>query len=122
MSVRPPAAALGFAVSFAFLSASACALPDEPPGRSIESAESPSLPPPPVPDEIDASALDRDGDARLPEEIEPGKGHKLASIAMRNFVYISPDYQSTRLGYLRAGAVVERGAAPAGYQRCKGGW
>jgi hypothetical protein len=41
---------------------------------------------------------------------------------MRTVVYAEPDRRSTRLGYLRAGAVVDRAAAPAGYERCPDGW
>jgi len=41
---------------------------------------------------------------------------------MRSFVYQLPDYQSTRLGYLRAGAIVERAKEPSGFKRCKGGF
>ena len=54
--------------------------------------------------------------------LRPGRGDKLASTAMRTFVYAEPDRRATRLGYLRAGAVVERAAAPVGYERCPEGW
>jgi L,D-transpeptidase-like protein len=144
VSARLPTCVFGPEAILALALFVACASPDEPPGRSIEGSEPASLPAPPAASSADAPAeeapLEVDGEATcltfgasgrlaapcapipLPEEMEPGQGHKLASIAMRNFVYISPDYQSTRLGYLRAGAVIERGAAAAGYKRCKGGW
>jgi hypothetical protein len=103
-----------------------CGAPDEPPGRSIEGPDPVTLPAPPAA----APALsvasvpsgEAEEDAVSAEDLEPGHGHKLASIAMRSFVYIQPDYQSTRLGYLRAGAVVDRAAEPAGFKRCKGGF
>jgi len=41
---------------------------------------------------------------------------------MRTWVYVQPDPQSTKLGYLRAGAVVSRAARPAGHEGCQGGW
>jgi lipoprotein-anchoring transpeptidase ErfK/SrfK len=129
VSARPSIKVLrGPSLALALASLAGCASPDEPPGRTIEGPEPPSLPPPPALDAPDAEADaladegEPEGDAPSPEETEPGGGHKLASIAMRNSVYVSPDYQSTRLGYLRAGAVVLRGAAPVGHKRCKGGW
>jgi L,D-transpeptidase catalytic domain len=53
---------------------------------------------------------------------EPGHGAKVASIAMRTWIYVAPDDHSTKLGYLRAGAVVDRAEAPAGTEGCAGGW
>lgn len=107
----------------------ACSAPEEPPGRSADPAEtvdepavvlpqpsSASLPLPP-----DAGDLDLDIVPSI-EDQEPGHGSKLASIAMRNYIYIAPDYQSTRIGYLRAGAIVDRAATPAGFNRCKAGF
>ncbi|MCA9622111.1 MAG: L,D-transpeptidase [Myxococcales bacterium] len=41
---------------------------------------------------------------------------------MRTWVYQEPDDESTKLGYLRAGAVVERARDPAGTRGCEGGW
>ncbi|WP_237245453.1 hypothetical protein [Sorangium cellulosum] len=52
----------------------------------------------------------------------PGQGAKIASIAMRTWVYVAPDERSTKLGYLRAGAVVDRAELPAGTDGCTGGW
>ncbi len=47
---------------------------------------------------------------------------KVASIAMRTWIYNEPDDESTRLGYLRAGAVLERSGASVGTRGCAGGW
>ena len=47
---------------------------------------------------------------------------KIASIAMRTWVYAEPNDKSTKLGYLRAGGVVDRVATSAGNQGCAGGW
>ncbi|WP_437320707.1 L,D-transpeptidase [Sorangium sp. So ce385] len=52
----------------------------------------------------------------------PGQGAKIASIAMRTWIYVAPDERSTKLGYLRAGAVVDRAELPAGTDGCAGGW
>ncbi|WP_437665426.1 L,D-transpeptidase [Sorangium sp. So ce1182] len=52
----------------------------------------------------------------------PGQGAKIASIAMRTWIYVAPDERSTKLGYLRAGAVVDRAELPAGTEGCAGGW
>ncbi len=56
------------------------------------------------------------------DDAEPGHGAKLASIAMRTWIYDAPGDRSTKLGYLRAGAVVDRAEAPAGTDNCDGGW
>jgi len=47
---------------------------------------------------------------------------KIASIAMRTWVYTEPSDRSKRLGYLRAGGVVDRSPEPAGADGCAGGW
>ena len=57
-----------------------------------------------------------------PVDLEPGQGDRVASIAMRNWIYLEPDDHSTKLGYLRAGAVVERAKRPAEGPGCEGGW
>ncbi|MDI1446649.1 L,D-transpeptidase family protein [Polyangium sp. 6x1] len=116
------------ALALAFSAFVGCGAPDEPPGRSVEGpdpavpaaslASGGALPLPPEP----SAASEPEPEGPAPADLEPGQGHELASIAMRNFVYIAPDYQSTRLGYLRAGALVPRAAEPAGFKRCKGGF
>ena len=66
-----------------------------------------------------------DGGAEAPtakESAEPGHGAKIASIAMRTWIYIAPSDKSAKLGYLRAGAVIDRAETPAGFEGCAGGW
>ena len=93
-----------------------CGESQEPPGRTLgQPAESPQLPLP----QSEPRAADDEPDRA---DIEPGQGAKLASIAVRTWVYQQPDGLSLKLGYLRAGAVVERGRLPAGTQGCAGGW
>jgi hypothetical protein len=46
----------------------------------------------------------------------------LAAIAKETLVYSKPDWRSPKLGYLRAGAIVERDPVPASSQHCAGGW
>jgi hypothetical protein len=41
---------------------------------------------------------------------------------MRTWVYLEPRYRATKLGYLRAGAIVTRAREPAGFDGCAGGW
>src|ERR1700690_784649 len=110
---RPPRALLAATVALA-----ACAPAQDPPGRSAEAAR-------PV------VALPRPGGAApapateaTPEKeaLEPGHGAKIASIAMHTWIYVAPSDHATKLGYLRAGAVVDRGEAPAGTDGCAGGW
>lgn len=104
----------------------ACSAPEEPPGRSVEAREEQPVAainsaPAPLPLPPDASDVELET-ASSPQDLEPGHGYKLVSIAMRNYIYIAPDYQSTRIGYLRAGAIVDRAASPAGFNRCKAGF
>ncbi|MFI5301161.1 MAG: hypothetical protein ACHREM_24010, partial [Polyangiales bacterium] len=49
-------------------------------------------------------------------------GPVLASIQMQTFIYEEPKFGSTKLGYLRAGAILSRDATPAGTTGCPGGW
>ncbi|MBI2395623.1 MAG: L,D-transpeptidase [Deltaproteobacteria bacterium] len=49
-------------------------------------------------------------------------GPVLASIQMQTFIYAEPRRSSTRLGYLRAGAIVGRSENPASKDGCPGGW
>ncbi|EYF02941.1 L,D-transpeptidase [Chondromyces apiculatus] len=102
------------------LGATACAPTSEPPGRSaVERLDAPTLqPPPPPPPEQEADLTP----VVSPDALRPGQGDQLASIAMRTFVHAEPRRRSARLGYLRAGTVVERAAAPAGTDGCTQGW
>lgn len=61
-------------------------------------------------------------DAEPSQDSMPGQGAKIASIAMRTWIYVAPDDRSTKLGYLRAGAVVERAETSAGSAGCAGGF
>ncbi|MCC6553311.1 MAG: L,D-transpeptidase [Polyangiaceae bacterium] len=105
--------------------AAACAPAQDPPGRLADPAHAPgspaalSLPPAlPAPAEPGAAAPE----AVAKEASLPGQGAKIASIAMRTWIYVAPDDGSTKLGYLRAGAVVDRAEQPAGTDGCAGGW
>jgi len=51
----------------------------------------------------------------------PSKG-KLASKAMETLVYEEPNASSKKIGYLRAGAIVDRRGGIAGTNGCPGGW
>jgi hypothetical protein len=41
---------------------------------------------------------------------------------MHTWIYVAPSDRSAKLGYLRAGAVVDRSEASAGTESCAGGW
>lgn len=56
-----------------------------------------------------------------PKDLEPGSD-QLASIAMRTWIYDAPKARSSKLGYLRAGAVVARSKLSQGTDGCAGGW
>lgn len=88
-----------------------------PPGRSVESApEGSALPvPATIPAKLEASQSAEPAG-------EPGHGDKIASIAMRTWIYQTPDEHGTKLGYLRAGAVVDRANRSAGNEGCEEGW
>ena len=80
------------------------------------------------------AALIDDGSDDLPDlepkDVEPpppAPGPKkdvpvLASTARETWVFAEPKWNSRKLGYLRAGAVVERRAKPAGWSSCPDGW
>jgi lipoprotein-anchoring transpeptidase ErfK/SrfK len=95
-----------------------CAPAQDPPGRSADAAR-PLL------------ALRRPGagapaapvaEGPSKEALEPGHGARIASIAMHTWIYVAPDDRSQKLGYLRAGAIVDRSEASAGTSQCAGGW
>lgn len=55
--------------------------------------------------------------------VAEGSQHKIAAKALQAWVHKYPDDESTFLGYLRAGTVVDRSAEPIiKTKRCKGGW
>ena len=49
-------------------------------------------------------------------------GPRLGSIAKETWVRAEPSRHARRIGYLRAGAIVQRGGEPEGFEGCKGGW
>lgn len=56
-------------------------------------------------------------------EVQENTEHKLGATATMTWVYAGPNDETTKLGYLRAGAVVGRAEKPvASTKRCKGGW
>ena len=65
------------------------------------------------------------GDVPGGPEYEPVAGGeaKLAAIATQTWVYAGPNDETAKLGYLRAGAVVDRGEKAVAFtKRCKKGW
>lgn len=98
----------------------------DPPGRLADAEPSVHLERPtgpavdrskPAPAAVASSAPPVD-----PARQEPGRGPKLASIAMRTWVYDAPSERSDKLGYLRAGALVDRAEDSAGTDGCDKGW
>ncbi|NUP08096.1 MAG: L,D-transpeptidase family protein [Polyangiaceae bacterium] len=76
----------------------------------------------PVPPSVSSAASASPSAQGSIEELEPGHGARLASIAMRTWVYDAPTERSDKLGYLRAGALVDRAERSAGTDGCDGGW
>lgn len=62
----------------------------------------------------------------IEEPIEPEPASRevfeLASVARETWVFAEPRWGSKRLGYLRAGAIVERRSRPSGWSSCTEGW
>lgn len=112
--------------------APACAPAQDPPGRIADPAHAapaltdprpPALALPPAA----GTASTTPGPAEPAEGASkeaslPGQGAKIASIAMRTWIYVAPDDRATKLGYLRAGAIVDRAERSAGTDGCAGGW
>jgi hypothetical protein len=105
-SVAPPQAAPAVAVPAPTASPSAAPVAVAEPSLPAELLEGADEPEP------DAEPIARRG----PEVDE------LASTAKETWVYSEPRWGSRRIGYLRAGAIVERAAEPAGHQNCPDGW
>ena len=98
------------------LEPSAAAMEDDP-------ADWTELPPELVDDGIDEEIPPPDEIADLDTDIEiDDLAPELASIAKETWVYREPRFGSRKLGYLRAGAIVERSEEAAGYGSCKGGF
>lgn len=58
--------------------------------------------------------------APAPHTLDPDRA--LAALGRETFVYAEPTFRAKRLGYLRAGALVHRGAKPVGHAGCADGW
>ncbi len=119
----------------ALVGAAACARPapdasPEPPPSAIAWSASPSssdAPPqastsatvdPPV-----ASSASTPTTTSPDEEPVEGGPNKLIAIAVQTWVYEGPNDETPKLGYLRAGAVVDRGGKPVAMtKRCPKGW
>ncbi len=56
------------------------------------------------------------------ESTEPEEDPVIVSIARETWIHAAPRWSSSKLGYLRAGTVIERGREIEGRRRCKGGW
>ena len=115
LALAPAGLALVASVSLA-----GCAPAQDPPGRSTEAPRPPAVLHPPAAGNKEPGAAAAAGATK--ESAEPGHGFRVASIAMRTWVYVAPSDRSTKLGYLRAGAVVDRAELPAGTSGCAGGW
>jgi hypothetical protein len=89
---------------------------DLPTASASDDAEGP--PPPPS---TGPALVDLHGKATPPPPIPEG-APRLASIAMLTDVHAKPNPASTKVGYLRAGAVVEMEAGEQGKSGCPGGW
>jgi hypothetical protein len=102
----------------------ACAPAQDPPGRAadVPRPEPVLRAPDPAVSATAPSPSAREAQVHAKEDLEPGHGAKIASIAMRTWIYVAPNDRSAKLGYLRAGAVVERSEASAGTEGCAGGW
>lgn len=99
----------------------ACGHAEDPPGRSVDKAAELVLARP-EPSSGARAAVAAAQERPSKQATEPGSGAKIASIAMRTWIYVAPHDRSTKLGYLRAGAVVDRAEASAGTDGCEGGW
>jgi hypothetical protein len=113
-----PSPALASVVLAASVALAGCAPAQDPPGRTAEAPRPRTALP--RPDEAPPAPAAPSGPSK--EALEPGHGARIASIAMHTWIYVAPNDRSTKLGYLRAGAVVDRGEASAGTDGCAGGW
>ena len=97
---------------------SAAAVPGAAPSAEGSAAEADPTPPP---SPAGPSVVDLHGVSSLPPPIPEG-APRLASIAMLTTVRARPDPNATKVGYLRAGAVVEMDPDEQGKGGCPGGW
>lgn len=68
------------------------------------------------------SAEEESGPEEGTPSAEPSDRPVLVSTAKETWIFAEPRWKSRRIGYLRAGAKVPRGARPAGNAGCSGGW
>jgi len=120
ISQRPPAAGWT-ALLLALLGLPGCSPAQDPPGRAADATRQPAALPRPGA-ASDAAAKPPARDVPDKDALEPGHGSKVASIAMHTWVYVSASDRSSKLGYFRAGAVVDRSEEAAGTESCAGGW
>lgn len=88
------------------------------PGAAPDPSGSPEPEPPPP---TGPSLVDLHGAVHLPPPIPDG-APRLASIAMLTDVHSRPDAGAPKVGYVRAGAVVEIDPGEQGKAGCPGGW
>ena len=60
--------------------------------------------------------------APVPEPSRRPEVPELASIGKETWIFAEPRWASRRIGYLRAGAIVERSKKPSGFSSCEEGW
>jgi hypothetical protein len=99
----------------------AAPLPPAPAAVAIDPADLATLPPELV-DDGSEDVLDADPDP-TPPPVAHSNVDELASTAKETWVYAAPYWKARRIGYLRAGAIVERRAEPAARNSaCPEGW
>jgi len=99
--------------------AAAAVPPPAPAAIAVDPAELTALPPELVDDGSD-DVVDPDP---APRPVTHGDVDELASTAKETWVFAEPGWKSRRIGYLRAGAIVERRAEPtAKNSACPEGW
>ncbi|MEZ4312299.1 MAG: L,D-transpeptidase [Polyangiaceae bacterium] len=104
--------------------AAACESAVEPPGRavSVGAAVPPGMSLPEDGGAPDDAGAEDGGEVDEEEDLLDPAGPKLVATAMETWVHRSPRASSSRLGYLRAGAIVARLAEALGTDGCAGGW
>jgi lipoprotein-anchoring transpeptidase ErfK/SrfK len=68
-----------------------------------------------------SQALDHDEAARLPAGAKVG-GPMIGAVQMTVTIYARPDRRTTKIGYLRVGALMPRGEKPTAFDSCQGGF
>jgi hypothetical protein len=76
-----------------------------------------------LPPELIDDGVDEVPDLEPPRAPAPSREvDELASTARETWIFTEPRWGSRRIGYLRAGAIVERRSKPSGWGGCPGGW